>query len=264
MIQIVSVVNNVSLYESTIKSNGLMNRHVLHVYDNTHENIGVAKRYNEFLSKQLPDDAWIIFCHQDFYFEEDVASRLSSLDPGFLYGPIGAGPSRQFIAVFADTIRAIRRRLSTCRIEALIPDFRGALTSLALVLKAQPDVLNHNIETVPSLYDRVRPQADYDRSLRLLAAAKERGFVTKSGMMLGLGEGIGEVRSVLRELRSTGCDLLTIGQYLRPHHRALPVEAYYHPDEFKALRTEALGMGFRGVSAGPLVRSSYRAEHCLL
>jgi lipoic acid synthetase len=162
--------------------------------------------------------------------------------------------------LFAETIRAIRRRLSRCRVEVLIPDFQGSLLSLQTVFEAEPDVLNHNIETVPSLYARVRPQADYVRSMRLLAAAKERGFVTKSGLMLGLGEGMDEVRSVLRDLRSAGCDLLTIGQYLRPHHQALPVAAYYHPDEFTALRAEALAMGFRGVSAGPRVRSSYHAQ----
>jgi lipoic acid synthetase len=164
--------------------------------------------------------------------------------------------------LFAETIRAIRRRSSQCSVEVLVPDFQGSSSSLTTVLDAKPDVLNHNIETVPSLYARVRPQADYGRSLRLLAAAKEQGNVTKSGLMLGLGEGMDEVRSLLRDLRSAGCDLLTIGQYLRPHHRALPVTVYYHPDEFAALRAEALAMGFRGVSAGPLVRSSYRAaEH---
>ncbi|MHB8846668.1 MAG: lipoyl synthase [Nitrospirota bacterium] len=162
--------------------------------------------------------------------------------------------------LFAETISAIRRRSAQCRVEVLVPDFQGSSASLAAVLGAKPDVLNHNVETVPSLYPRVRPQADYDRSLRLLAAAKEQGCTTKSGLMLGLGEGLSEVRSVLRDLRSSGCDLLTVGQYLRPHHRALPVTVYYHPDEFAALRAEALAMGFRGVSAGPRVRSSYHAQ----
>lgn len=162
--------------------------------------------------------------------------------------------------LFAETISAIRRRSPQCRVEVLVPDFQGSSRSLATVLGAKPDVLNHNVETVPSLYPRVRPQADYDRSLRLLAAAKEQGCTTKSGLMLGLGEAMSEVRSVLRDLRSSGCDLLTVGQYLRPHDRALPVTAYYHPDEFAALRAEALAMGFRGVSAGPRVRSSYHAQ----
>lgn len=162
--------------------------------------------------------------------------------------------------LFAETINAIRGRSPQCRVEVLVPDFQGSSTSLATVFAAKPDVLNHNIETVPSLYPRVRPQADYDRSLHLLAAAKELGCPTKSGLMLGLGEEMSEVRSVLADLRSAGCDLLTIGQYLRPHHRALPVAAYYHPDEFAALRAEALAMGFRGVSAGPRVRSSYQAQ----
>lgn len=161
--------------------------------------------------------------------------------------------------LFAVAIRSIRRRSPSCSIEVLVPDFQGRSSSISVVLAEHPDVLNHNVETVPSLYSRVRPQADYQRSLRLLSAAKEEGIMTKSGLMLGLGEGIEEVMAVLRDLRVAGCDLLTIGQYLRPHPRALPVASYVHPDEFASLRADALALGFRSVSAAPLVRSSYRS-----
>jgi lipoic acid synthetase len=161
--------------------------------------------------------------------------------------------------IFVDTILAIRLCSPDCRVEVLIPDFQGSLASLAAVLNAGPDILNHNIETVPSLYSRVRPGADYERSLLLLRRAKERGAATKTGLMLGMGEGIDEVRTVLRDLRSAGCDILTLGQYLRPSLNNLPVERYYRPEEFESLRNEGLGMGFRNVSAGPLVRSSYHA-----
>jgi lipoyl synthase len=161
--------------------------------------------------------------------------------------------------LFAETIRAIRKRTPRCRIEVLVPDFQGTPESLDDVLDAAPDVLNHNIETVPSLYFRVRPQADYGRSLRLLERASARGFTAKSGLMLGMGEGMEEVRSVLRDLRGVGCALLTIGQYLRPNKRSLPVASFPAPRVFEDLRAEALCMGFRGVSSGPLVRSSYHA-----
>ena len=161
--------------------------------------------------------------------------------------------------LFAETIQAITRRSPGCLVEVLVPDFQGSAASLDTVLDAHPHVLNHNVETVPSLYGRVRPQADYERSLRLLERAAASGAVAKSGLMLGLGEGREEVRLVLRDLRDTGCSFLTIGQYLRPNKRSLPVAAYYRPSDFEELRWEALGMGFRSVSAGPLVRSSYRA-----
>lgn len=160
---------------------------------------------------------------------------------------------------FAVTLEAIRHLSPRCRTEVLVPDFQGHPSSLATVLDARPDVVNHNIETVPSLYASVRPGADYQRSLRLLATAREREFVTKSGIMLGLGESMDEVRSVLRELRQQGVDLLTIGQYLRPSRRRVPVKRYYQPLEFETLRCEALDMGFSMVIAGPRVRSSYRA-----
>lgn len=161
--------------------------------------------------------------------------------------------------LFAETIRAIRKRTPHCRSEVLVPDFQGSSQPLDDVLDASPDVLSHNIETVPSLYPRVRPQADYGRSLQLLRRAKERGVVTKSGIMLGLGESGEEVQSSLRDLRGVGCALLTIGQYLRPNKRSLPVASFPSPRVFEDLRAEALCMGFRGVSSGPLVRSSYHA-----
>jgi lipoic acid synthetase len=164
--------------------------------------------------------------------------------------------------LFAKTIRAIRTRTPRCRVEVLVPDFQGSTSSLDDVLDASPDVLNHNIETVPSLYSRVRPQADYGRSLQLLRRAKERGAVTKSGIMLGLGESGEELRSALRDLRGAGCDIVTMGQYLQPSRGHLPVQRYYRPGEFESLRLVALGLGFRDVVAGPLVRSSYRADRC--
>jgi lipoic acid synthetase len=163
-------------------------------------------------------------------------------------------------SLFAETIKAIRARSPECRVEVLIPDFQGSETALRAVLDAKPDVLNHNLETVPSLYPLVRPQADYRRSLKLISRAGSFGFVTKTGLMLGLGEGTDEVLSVMNALRETGCSLLTLGQYLRPGKSHLRVEKYYHPDEFSRLREQALSLGFRHVAAGPLVRSSYHAE----
>lgn len=162
--------------------------------------------------------------------------------------------------LFAETIRTINRRSAKCLVEVLVPDFQGSASSLNAVLDAQPHVLNHNVETVPSLYRLVRPLADYGRSLQLLERASGRRFTAKSGLMLGLGEGMDEVRSVLRDLRGAGCQILTIGQYLRPNKRSLPVASFPEPRVFEELRTEALHMGFSSVSAGPLVRSSYHAE----
>ena len=162
-------------------------------------------------------------------------------------------------SVFAECIRAIRLR-SPALVEVLVPDFEGDWNALDAVLDAEPAVLNHNVETVPRLYPRVRARARYDRSLALLARASERGAATKSGMMLGLGETAGEVSAVLRDLRVAGCQLLTIGQYLRPSAKHLPVERYAPPEEFEALAAEARGLGFAHVESGPMVRSSYRAE----
>jgi lipoic acid synthetase len=163
---------------------------------------------------------------------------------------------------FAATIRALRRRVPGVRVEVLIPDFQGDPAALAAVLKAGPDVLNHNIETVPRLYPRVRPQADYGRSLELLRRAGQHSppAPTKSGLMLGLGEEPGEVRATLRDLRTSGVRILTLGQYLRPSADHMPVTAYVPPGEFDAWRTTALEMGFSEVASAPFVRSSYHAS----
>lgn len=163
---------------------------------------------------------------------------------------------------FARTIRAVRRRIPDARIEVLTPDFLGDSGALGIVLDARPDVFNHNVETVSRLYPVVRPQADYSRSLRLLESAKERApeIAAKSGLMLGLGERPGEVEEILWDLRKAGCDFVTIGQYLRPSKDKLPVMEYVTPGAFEDLRMRALGMGFRYVASGPLVRSSMNAE----
>ncbi|OGW29132.1 MAG: lipoyl synthase [Nitrospirae bacterium GWC2_57_13] len=161
--------------------------------------------------------------------------------------------------IFAETVQMIRDRVPGCRVETLIPDFQGCPEALRTVLDARPDVLNHNIETIPSLYARVRPQADYKRSLELLHRAAELGAVSKTGLMLGLGEEMSEVRAVMKDLRSVQCGMLTLGQYLQPDKSSLPVEKYYHPDEFRQLAHDARALGFAHVQSGPLVRSSYHA-----
>jgi lipoic acid synthetase len=163
--------------------------------------------------------------------------------------------------IFAETIRRARDARPGITIEVLIPDFRGVWWALQRVVDARPDILNHNTETVPRLYPGVRPQAKYARSLELLRRAKSAGMITKSGLMLGLGESTDEVREVLRDLRASSCDILTLGQYLQPTKNHLPVDRYVHPDEFRMLKEEGLAMGFRHVESGPLVRSSYHAEH---
>ncbi len=162
--------------------------------------------------------------------------------------------------IFSRTIHRIREQLSDCRVEVLIPDFKGSHEALVTILQAKPDILNHNTETVPRLYSIVRPQARYVRSLELLKRAKEYGAVTKTGLMLGLGESIDEVMAVMRDLVAIRCDILTLGQYLQPTKDHLPVVRYYHPDEFTQLKSEGLAMGFGHVEAGPLVRSSYHAD----
>jgi len=162
---------------------------------------------------------------------------------------------------FARTIRAIREASPGTKVEALIPDFGGDRQALETVLAAGPDILNHNLETTESLYPRIRrPRKNYRRSLEVLAAAKGRGAVTKSGLMLGLGEAESDVIRAFSDLREAGCGLLTLGQYLQPAAESLAVERYYAPEEFEALRRTALGLGFREVVAGPLVRSSFEAE----
>jgi lipoyl synthase len=164
--------------------------------------------------------------------------------------------------LFALTIRAIRERVPGCGVEVLVPDFQGSRAAVDTVMAAAPDVLNHNIETVPRLYRQVRLGARYERSLDVLAYAKDIAPRTpaKSGMMLGLGETMPEVLAVMRELRAHGVDILTLGQYLRPSPKHLPIVRYVRPQEFAELRAAGLGMGFAHVEAGPLVRSSYHAE----
>jgi lipoyl synthase len=164
--------------------------------------------------------------------------------------------------VFAASIRAIGERVPGCRVEVLIPDFRGDREALAKVVEAGPFVIGHNLETVPRLYASVRPQARYQRSLELLAAAKRMNpaLLTKSGLMVGLGESQDEVLEVMADLHRVDCDLLTVGQYLRPSRQQLPVERFYPPEEFYTFVQRGREMGFRHVEAGPLVRSSYHAE----
>jgi len=163
---------------------------------------------------------------------------------------------------FAETIRQIRELSPGCRVEVLIPDFQGLGEALRIVLEARPDVLNHNTETVPRLYRVVRSGARYERSLRLLENAQKfsPGMVTKSGVMVGLGETITELVDVFRDLNSRGVDILTVGQYLRPSRDHLPIARFYTPEEFAYLKQEALRFGFRHVESGPLVRSSYHAH----
>lgn len=162
--------------------------------------------------------------------------------------------------IFAQTIQRSRERSPGCTVEVLIPDFQGKRSALERVLGARPDVLAHNTETVPRLYPLVRPQAKYDRSLQVLRWAREAGMVTKTGIMLGLGEGADEVRSVMADLAELGCDILTLGQYLQPSAKHLPVARFWTPEEFDRLKQEGEALGIGHVEAGPLVRSSYHAE----
>jgi len=164
--------------------------------------------------------------------------------------------------IFAETIRQVRESSPGCRVEVLIPDFQGLDDALRIVLDAHPDVLNHNTETVPRLYRVVRSGARYERTLRLLENAKKffPGMVTKSGVMVGLGETVSELVEVFRDLGLRGVDILTVGQYLRPSRDHLPIARFYTPEEFEYLKDEALRFGFRHVESGPLVRSSYHAH----
>ena len=164
--------------------------------------------------------------------------------------------------IFAETIRQIRDLSPGCRVEVLIPDFQGIDDALKIVVDAQPDVLNHNTESVPRLYRVVRSGARYERTLRLLENAKAMApnMVTKSGVMVGLGETMEELVEVFRDLGSRGVDILTVGQYLRPSRDHLPIYRFYTPEEFQHLKEEALRFGFRHVESGPMVRSSYHAH----
>ena len=164
--------------------------------------------------------------------------------------------------LFAETIRAIRIRRPDTKVEVLIPDFQGSAQALETVLKAHPDVLNHNMETVPRLYATVRPEAVYARSLGLLKSVRtfDPAIPTKSGLMLGLGETSAEIHSTLEDLLDVGCHILTLGQYLQPTHRHLPVARYITPHEFDHWQKIANDLGFSEVASGPFVRSSYRAH----
>ena len=163
--------------------------------------------------------------------------------------------------IFAETICAIRRLCQNTKVEVLIPDFQGNWQALRVVTEAAPDILNHNVETVPRLYKTMRPQAKYNRSLALLKRAKamEGDMPTKSGIMVGAGETSAEVRQTIRDIADCKTDILTIGQYLQPSDQHVPVARFYHPDEFLDLKQFALTLGFRHVESGPLVRSSYHA-----
>jgi lipoyl synthase len=167
---------------------------------------------------------------------------------------------------WAETIREVRRLNPDCRVEVLIPDFNGDEAALDTVLDARPDVLNHNTETIARLYRRVRPDARYGQTLTLLGRAarrrdrERRGMLTKSGIMAGLGETFDEVVELMKDLRSVSCDIMTIGQYLQPHKRRLPVERYVTPEEFARWREVGMSLGFRHVESSPLTRSSYHAR----
>jgi len=164
--------------------------------------------------------------------------------------------------IFAETIREVRRQAPGCQVEVLIPDFQGREDALKIVLAARPEVLNHNTETVPRLYRAVRSGARYERTLKLLGNVKRfvPGMVSKTGVMVGIGETTDELLEVFGHLAGVDVDILTIGQYLRPSRDHLPMTRYYHPEEFRFLKQEALKMGFRHVESGPLVRSSYHAH----
>ena len=164
--------------------------------------------------------------------------------------------------VFAECVHHIRKRLSECKIEVLIPDFEGKKSALEIVVGVSPDTVNHNIETVRSIFPQVRPKGDYDQSLKLLETVKslDSASVTKSGIMVGLGEQIDEIKQTMKDLVSVGCDLLTIGQYLQPSSKHIERVKWYTPSEFNELADIGRGIGFKHVVSGPLVRSSYHAD----
>ena len=165
-------------------------------------------------------------------------------------------------SIFAACIHESRQHSPGCTVEVLIPDLEGNWDALAVIVEAKPDVLNHNTETVPRLYRRTRPQAKYQRTLDLLRVGKEMDgtILTKSGLMVGLGESTEELLETMQDIRDTNCDLLTVGQYLSPTSRHLPIQRYYTPEEFEELKAAGMEMGFRHVESGPLVRSSYHAR----
>jgi lipoic acid synthetase len=162
--------------------------------------------------------------------------------------------------IFAETVRLLHDRIPGIRVEVLIPDFKGNESALDVVLAANPEILNHNIETVPRLYRMARPQANYRQSLEVLDRAKKKGFTTKTGIMVGIGERTEEVIETMKDIRTVNCDIFTVGQYLQPTQEHLPVHRYVHPDEFKMYKEFGREIGFKHVESGPLVRSSYHAE----
>ena len=162
--------------------------------------------------------------------------------------------------IFAETVRLIRKQMPETTIEILIPDFKGSEDSFKIIMQNPPDILNHNLETVPRLYSVVRPQAKYSRSLKLITWFKQKGLKTKSGIMVGIGETKDEVILLMQDLVTAGCDILTIGQYLQPTKVHLPVDRFVTPDEFNFYKVEGLKMGFKIVESSPLVRSSYHAD----
>jgi lipoic acid synthetase len=163
---------------------------------------------------------------------------------------------------FARSIQAVRQKVPGCTVEVLVPDFKGSNDAIRTVVDAGPDIFAHNMETVPRLYPKVRPQAGYEQSLRVIKTAKNLSSTikTKSGIMVGLGESREEILEVMADLRKSDCDILTVGQYLSPTRSHIPVVRYYTPQEFLELKEMALGMGFKWVESGPLVRSSYHAD----
>jgi len=162
--------------------------------------------------------------------------------------------------IFKECVRLIRERKPDCTVEILIPDFKGDEQAFEIIMQNPPDILNHNLETVPRLYHAVRPQAKYERSLNLIKWFKDKGLKTKSGIMVGIGEKPDEVLELMRDLVNHGCDILTIGQYLQPTKDHLPVDRFVTPDEFAMYKSKGLKMGFKIVESAPLVRSSYHAD----
>jgi len=163
-------------------------------------------------------------------------------------------------AIFSKCVELIREKAPTCTIEILIPDFQGDVEAFNIIMQNPPDILNHNLETVPRLYHAVRPQADFQRSLDLIKWFSSKGLKTKSGIMVGIGEETNEVIELMRELKNHNCDIMTIGQYLQPTKKHLPVDRYVTLEEFKLFTDEGKKLGFQAVESGPLVRSSYHAE----
>jgi lipoyl synthase len=163
-------------------------------------------------------------------------------------------------AIFSETVKLIREKNLDCTVEILIPDFQGEESAFEIIMQNPPDILNHNLETVPRLYHAVRPQADFQRSLDLIKWFKNRGLKTKSGIMVGIGEETEEVLELMKKLKKHNCDIMTIGQYLQPTKTHLPVDRYVTLEEFKLFENEGKVLGFKAVESGPLVRSSYHAE----